>query len=112
MNSQMVSMTNKNTRFGTVKVFRDAKDVIGEVHLDERNFFEYPHDEQRQLFGQRRDSQDFSMDFDGDNLNFSEQNLQISDIQTIPHGMKDRSIIEKSKLGIENMLNTIQEPVR
>ena len=56
MNSQMVSMTNKNTRFGTVKVFRDAKDVIGEVHLDERNFFEYPHDEQRQLFGQRRDS--------------------------------------------------------
>ena len=52
------------------------------------------------------------MDFDGDNLNFSEQNLQISDIQTIPQGMKDRSIIEKSKLGIENMLNTIQEPVR
>ena len=36
----MLTLQNKNTRFGTVKVFRDIKDVIGEVNLDERIFFE------------------------------------------------------------------------
>lgn len=114
MNPALFGIHNKNSRYGTVKIFHEAKDVIGEIKLDEGEFFTVAHAPLLQL---RRpvnqavkiQSQDVSIDLDEDSeLLGSEDHRNISHIRS--GSWTEELLQDRSHLDLEKMVGNIQNP--
>lgn len=90
-----------HTRYGTIKVFRDVKDVIGEIALDEREFFADFVPEVLAI-NQNQDSDS--------SLRFGDENSRISNVFDGYHNcssIANQSNVHGNSHFIETMVKTI-----